>query len=189
MANINLLPWREEKRQEAKREFFGILAGCVILGASLVYLLETKVQTEISQQQARNKFIQNEEKQLDESIAEIKELRQQREELVARMEVIQNLQGNRSIVVHIFDEIARTVPDGIHLTSITKEGKRFTIQGFAEANNRIARYMRSLNDSEWFDKPNLTEVKSQDDSEESTFQLTVEEFSPNQANADSEEES
>lgn len=186
MAKINLLPWREERRQELKRQFFVILAGAAIIGAGVVYLAETRIQAQIAEQKARNNFIKAEEKRLDESITEIKELKKQREQLIGRMEVIQNLQGNRSIIVHIFDEVARTVPDGIYLTKVVKQGRNFSIDGNADANNRISNYMRNLNNSEWFANPNLAEVKAQDKSEQSSFRLSVQEFSP--SDEDSEEE-
>ena len=188
MAKINLLPWREERRQELKRQFFVILGGAAIIGAGIVYLAETRIQAQIAQQKARNNFILAEEKRLDESITEIKELKKQREQLIGRMEVIQNLQGNRSIIVHMFDEVARTVPDGIYLQEVEKKGRQFSIKGNAEANNRISNYMRNLNGSEWFTNPNLAEVKAKDNSEQSSFHLSVEEFSP-KADESEEEES
>jgi len=179
MAQINLLPWREERREELKRQFFVVLFGVAIVGAGSVYLVDMKFQNAIERQESRNDFIKQEMTKLDEQIDEIKSLKKQRKDLVARMEVIQNLQGNRPIVVRIFDELARTLPEGVFLTSIEKKSGVYIVQGKAESNNKVSNFMRNLDSSIWFKEPNLSRVRADNkpvgdsDITWSRFDLTV----------------
>ena len=181
MARINLLPWREERRAELKRQFYIVLSGCAVVGAATVYAYNTHIESNIRYQSQRNQFIEQEQKKLDEDIAEIKELEKQREQLIERMRVIQDLQGNRSIVVHHIDQLVKTVPDGVYYTRVEKKGNRFGIQGIAEANNRVSNLMRNLSSSDWFKDPVLAEVKATDRNVErssSRFVLSVSGTSP-----------
>lgn len=183
MANINLLPWREEKRLEAKRSFFVVLVACAFIGAGLVYIVEINVQRQISNQQARNKLIEREISKLDAQIKEIDALEKERNRLKERMELIQNLQGNRSVIVHHFDQAVRSVPDGVYFTRLEKKGRRFNIEGVAEANSRVSSLMRNLEVSPWFKSPTLTKVTNVDeDNDESAarFVLSVTEEKPAQ---------
>jgi len=176
MTQINLLPWREERRAELKKQFISILCMTLVIGVGAVYFVDTKVQMQIDHQKDRLRFIAEETKVLDKDIEEIKDLRKKRENLIARMEVIQNLQGNRSIIVHHFDELVRTLPDGVYFTKINKKGSKFNIEGVAEANNRVSNLMRNLDESVWFKNPVLAEIKATDESVESSssrFVLSV----------------
>ena len=175
MTKINLLPWREERRQELKRQFFVILFGVALIGAGCVYLVEMAVQTQIESQRNRNNFIVGETKKLDAKIKEIEELKKKRERLVERMNVIQDLQGNRPEIVHVFDQLAKTVPDGVFYKSIKVAGDTFNINGLAEANNRVSNLMRNLNASPLFSEPSLSTVKTVERNGEdwSEFALTV----------------
>ena len=176
MTRINLLPWREERRQELKRQFFVILAGVALIGAGSVYLADMSVQSQIQHQKGRNNFVTGETKKLENQIKEIKELQSKRESLVERMNVIQNLQGNRPVIVHVFEDLARTVPDGVYFNGIEATGKSVKVEGLAEANNRVSNLMRNLNKSEMFREPNLSSVKSATKDEKdgwSEFSLTV----------------
>ncbi len=112
MAHINLLPWRERLREERKREFLSIMAGIVIIAAGLIFLVDRYFRSEINTQIARNEFVRSEIKLLDERVLEITELQQQKQEIRERMNVIQNLQGSRPIIVRIFDELVKTLPEG-----------------------------------------------------------------------------
>jgi len=184
MANINLLPWREEQRVEAKRNFFVVLAACAFLGAGSVYMVEVNVQKQITNQQARNKFIEREIAQLDAQIKEIEALEKERNRLKERMELIQNLQGNRSVIVHHFDQTVRSVPDGVYFTRLEKKGARFNIEGIADANSRVSSLMRNLEVSPWFRSPTLTRVTNvEEDNDESaaSFVLSVIEEKPAEA--------
>ncbi|MBV1883972.1 MAG: PilN domain-containing protein [Pseudomonadales bacterium] len=179
MAHINLLPWREERRAELRRQFFVILAGVAIIGAGTVFLVDTRVGAQISKQDSRNRYIELEQENLDESISAIKELRSQRAQLIERMNVIQNLQGNRSVIVHFFDEFAQNIPDGVFLSWLQRNGKTFILKGEAEANNRVSNFMRNLNESDWFANPTLSSVVAgEEEGASSRFELSVIGVSP-----------
>ena len=158
MANINLLPWREQYREEKKKEFISILAGICILSAAVAFLWVSTIETGIESQNARNSLLNTEIVVLSKQVAEIKDLKKQREELLDRMKVIQDLQGTRPVIVRHFDEMVRAVPDGVFLTSLSSKGKVLSLQGIAESNNRVSSLMRNLDKSDWFTSPNLTSV-------------------------------
>ena len=132
MAHINLLPWRDRLREERKREFLTIMVGFVIIAGGLVLLVDRYFNREIDIQTSRNDFIRNEITVLDGQVAEINELRQQKEDIRARMNVITDLQGTRPVIVRIFDELARTLPDGVFYESLQRTGNVIAIEGIAE---------------------------------------------------------
>lgn len=174
-TTINLLPWREERRAQQQQDFLMLLAGAAILGALVFLVWNMSVKSAMDNQQSRNRFVESELKQLETQIKEIRELEEQKADLVARMKVIQDLQNNRPSIVYFFDEMVRTLPDGVFYETIERKGPLFTIKGVAESNNRISALMRNLNDSDWFQKPNLVSVKAIDgEGESNTFHLTVE---------------
>lgn len=162
MTKINLLPWREELRKQKKQEFFTVLVGMVIVGALLVFLANSLIAGKISHQDGRNQYLSTEIKNLDEKIKEIKSLQARRNQLVERMKVIQNLQGNRPVVVHLLDELTRTIPEGVYYTKATRTGNKLTLEGLAETNNKISKLMRNLDNSVWFSNPNLSTVNNQE---------------------------
>jgi len=179
MARINLRPWREERRVEQQREFLMVLAGVAIVGLLFVFMQDRWISSNIEEQQARNNYLTGEIASLERKIQEINKLKERREQLLARMRVIQALQGNRPVIVHMFDEMVRSLPDGIHYTSLSRKGERLSIQGRAESNNRISSLMRRLDGSEWFMEPNLTAVRARggaDDDKSNDFDLTVERY-------------
>ena len=180
MARINLLPWRDERRKERQNNFMIALAGTAVLAVLLILVRDLMHNRAIDHQQSRNQFLQTEIDTLDARIKEINELKSKKAELLARMEVIQNLQGNRPVIVRVFDELVRVLPKGIYFTSLTMAGDRISIQGVAESNNRISRFMRQLDESDWFDDPNLTAVRAVRGSEGSTFDLNVQQVAPGQ---------
>lgn len=158
MANINLLPWRERLREERKKQFFitlGITAGFAgaILGAGILY-----INGEIRNQQARNAYLQQTIAELDTKIAEIRNLQAQKQALTERMTVIQDLQGRRPVIVRLFDELVRTLPEGVYYNSITRAGDVISLNGVADSHNRVSTLMRYLDDSEWFADPNLNSI-------------------------------
>jgi type IV pilus assembly protein PilN len=160
MALINLLPWREQLREERKQRFLVTLAGVFIVAAGLLFLGDQYFSGAIEQQNARNEFILKEITVLDARIKEISDLKTRREQLLERMKIIQDLQGNRPIIGHVFDQLVRTLPDGVHFTGVKMTAKSIAIVGAAESNNRVSNLMRNLDSSEWLTAPNLTEVKS-----------------------------
>lgn len=174
MTKINLLPWREERRQELKQQFFVILFGVLLIGAGSVYLVEMNVQSQIEYQNQRNQFIVGETKKLEQQIKEIEELKKKRESLIERMKVIQDLQGNRPAIVKVFDEMVRTVPDGLYFKRVKSTGDVISMSGFAESNNRVSNLMRNLDASELFEAPNLSKVQAASkDAAVNEFDLTV----------------
>ncbi len=190
MAHINLLPWRDRLREERKREFLTIMIGFVIIAGGLVFLVDRYFNREIDIQTARNDFIRSEITVLDAQVAEINELRQQKEDIRARMNVITDLQGTRPVIVRIFDELARTLPDGVYYESLERRGDTIAIQGIAESTDRIPELMRNLDASDWFQDTELPEfsvVESQESAMSAAilFNMTLNIQLPNQD--DSEE--
>lgn len=172
-TTINLMPWREERRKQQQQDFMIMLGVAAALGVLVWWVWTTTVSSQIDNQSARNSYIEKELALLDGQIKEIQELESRREELVARMDTIQKLQNDRPSIVYIFDQIARTVPDGVYYTEIERVGGNFTFKGVADSNTRISALMRSLNESPWFKSPNLQTVDAIPGSEASSFVLTA----------------
>jgi len=158
MPRINLLPWRTELRQRRKKEFLVALAGSLIVAVGVVYLSKLTVQGWTSNQQARNEVLKSEIKSLDEQIAQISGLESQRDRLVARMQVITQLQRSRPEVVHLFDELVSAMPEGVYLTEVQQQGTRIQVKGNAQSSTRVSALMRNIDDSEWLKGPGLEGV-------------------------------
>lgn len=182
MAHINLLPWRDEYRQEKKKEFFTILAGFCILGALCGYVWVSTVQGSIDDQNARNKRLQDEIALLQKQVAEIQELKKRRTELIARMEVIQGLQGTRPVIVRYFDELVRAVPDGVYIKTLNRQGDSFRLEGVGESPNRISALMRNFENSQWFATPSISSLQAapSEGEEAQSFRMTVLAVTPKQ---------
>ncbi len=160
MARINLLPWREELRQEKKKEFYTHLAMVCVFGVIVAFSWVQFMDASINEQKNRNAFLKKGIAKLELKVKEINQLKKHREDLIARMGVIQDLQGTRPTIVRYFDEIVRSVPDGLHFSQISRVGKTISIQGITESSNRVSTFMRSLDQSEWFTAPNLKSIKT-----------------------------
>ena len=181
MARINLLPWREQLREERKQRFLVTLVGVLIVAGGVVFLADQYLNAAITQQNARNEFINNEISALDSRIKEISELKTRRQQLVERMKIIQDLQGNRPIAARIFDQLVRTLPDGVYFTEVKMVDKSVSIEGAAESNNLVSSLMRNQDASDWLAAPNLTEVKAvsaEKLDQANTFKLTVQQTLP-----------
>jgi len=181
MARINLLPWREERREERRKRFLLLLIGVFVGSVGAVFIAEQIFSAAIERQQARNAYIDKQIAVVDERIKQISELKARRQQLVERMRIIQDLQGNRQISGRIFDQLARTLPDGVYFTSVKLVGKTLSISGAAESNNRVSELMRNLDASDWFDAPSLNEVKATTAGQvdqANVFQLTVRQTQP-----------
>jgi type IV pilus assembly protein PilN len=181
MARINLLPWRAERRKLRQKEFITLLGLCAAAGVVLWFLLNTYYNNQISGQTERNAYLQGQITQVDKQIVEIDELDKKKAKLLARKEVIEQLQANRSQMVHLFDSLVRTIPDGVILTSIKQEGDKLTLEGRSQSNARVSTYMRNLEGSGWMTKPNLSiiEAKEGDPALPYTFSLDVLLANPN----------
>lgn len=178
MANINLLPWRERLREERKREFFSILIGVVVIAGGSLFLVDRYFNGEINTQSARNNFLAAEVQLLDERVAEINQLRQQKEDIRSRMNVITGLQGTRPVIVRVFDEIVKTLPDGVFYKTLERVENTIAIDGIAESYSRITELMRRLDDSQWFQDANLSDISAANSADDSlsaafTFSLTL----------------
>jgi len=160
MAHINLLPWREEQRQEQTRQFVTILGLSLALTGAILFMVHATFNNQINHQKYRNKILQDEIALLDASLKQIETLEETKEQLLARMDVIQSLQQQRPQIVHLFDDFVRTVPEGIYLTKIKQEGDRLTIKGVAESNGRVSAYMRNIDASEWMATPKLKVIET-----------------------------
>ena len=183
MARINLLPWREERRKKLKIQFGVITALSAVMGAGVLFLVDLRVQSNIEYQIARSEYIQGETKKLEHQIAEIDSMEKKKKSLKERMDIIQGLQGKRSLIVHQFDELVRTVPDGIYLTSFNKKADKFLVLGIAENNNKVTNFLRNLDASSWYKTTTLTELKARDKTENALqiFSLTMLEKLPDKA--------
>jgi type IV pilus assembly protein PilN len=158
MPNINLLPWREELREELKRVFFIVTGLCALTALAFLLVFWTGMQSALDYQNSRNSYLNKEIKRVEAQVGEIKKLKSQRSKMLSRMKVIQNLQGNRPVIVNVFDELVKIVPDGVYFKKISINEKMISMQGAAESNNRVASLMRNVDDSKLFTRPNLTQV-------------------------------
>jgi type IV pilus assembly protein PilN len=175
MARINLLPWRAERRKQRQREFFGMLGLAAIAAVLVSWLIISYYGGQIEGQNARNAYLQNQIQQVDAQIKEIEALDQKRAKLLARKEVIEQLQAGRSQMVHLFDELVRTIPDGVRLTSIQQAGSQLTLEGRAQSNARVSSYMRNIEASGWMTNPEpvIIEAKGEDRSLPFAFTLKL----------------
>ena len=174
-TRINLLDWRSARRERRKKQFatlmgLGVAGG--VLAALLAYLI---VAGALERQQQRNELLRAEIREMDQKIKEIQELEKVRNNLLARMQVIEELQANRSATVHFFDELLNTLPEGVNMTSLKEQGSKVTIEGRADSNGRISTYLKNLDASEWLADPRLVVIKSNDKNRarKSEFTLSV----------------
>ena len=179
MARINLLPWRKERRRERKQQFLlnaGIAAAYAVAAIGLMHVVYQNI---IDYQTARNGYLESEIKKLDKTIAEIRDLEKEKQRLTDRMRAIETLQTSRPIIVHIFDELVSTLPEGISLTEITQSSSEITINGIAESNARVSNFMRNVEASKWVKKPQLNIIETKDEKGRrlNNFTLIIEQIS------------
>ena len=160
MIRINLLPHREIRRKQQQQQFFILLFGVVIIGAAVWFVVHSYLDEQHELQMSRNKYLQDEIVKLDKQIAEIQKLKDQTAALLARKRVVETLQGNRSEVVHLLDQLVRQLPDGVYLKSIKQTGPRVTINGFTQSQARVSTLMRNLESSPQLESPGLLEIKA-----------------------------
>ena len=160
MPSINLLPWREAERKRRQREFGVAMGGAVVAGVAVVMLTMLAFSQMISGQKARNDRLTAEIVELEKSIEEIDGLERQKERLLARMEIIEQLQKSRPEIVHLFDEVVRQLPEGVYLTGMRQTGARVEIRGVAQSSTRVSALMRSIDSSEWLSDPEVERVET-----------------------------
>jgi type IV pilus assembly protein PilN len=160
MPRINLLPWLEEERKKRQRDFGVALAGGVIGAVAVVLLTMLAFSQMITNQESRNQRLTNEIVELQKSITEIDGLERQKERLLARMEIIEQLQKSRPEIVHLFDEVARQMPEGVYLTGMKQQGSRVEVSGVAQSSTRVSALMRQVDASEWMADPEVDRVET-----------------------------
>lgn len=175
MSQLNLLPWRDLRRQEVDRQVRNLAIGVALAMAGLVYWGYYYMNTQIDFQKDRNAYLNTEIKKLDKQLKEIKNIRKRRAALIARMEVIQKLQSDRTRMVKVFDGLAKNLPRGMYLTLFQVKGKNITVKGSADSNGTVSKFMRLVEKSDEFTTPNLNiiQVKKSGGIRVSNFTLKV----------------
>ena len=185
MAKINLLPWRAERRKQRQQEFMTMLGVASVAAILISLLIIMYYNGQITGQENRNKYLTDQISSLDKQIAEIAELDKKKADLLRRKQVIEELQASRSQMVHLFDELARTIADGTQITSVQQNGTEMTIIGRAQSNARVSTYMRNLDVSGWMGNPDLSviELRGANPGLPNEFSLKVTLKNPNDPNA------
>jgi type IV pilus assembly protein PilN len=166
MAHINLLPWREELRKQKQQQFAVVTGGAAVVGALLVLLAHLQMVGMIEKQNQRNNFLETEIAALDQQIAKIKDLEKTKAALLARMDIIQQLQHSRPQSVHLMDQLVYTLPDGVFLNKIEQKAANLTLNGTAQSNARVSAYMRNIDGSDWMANPKLDVIETKDKDDE-----------------------
>jgi type IV pilus assembly protein PilN len=180
MAKINLLPWRTERRKLREREFYMMLGAAAVVAVLAVFVWVWWMNARLDNQDARNTYMKDQIHQLDDKLTEIKRLEETKSKLLARKTIIEQLQANRSQMVHLFNELVKTIPDGVRLNTMKQNGDTLTLTGVAQSNASVATYMRNLDNSQWLKRSDLqqTIAKGNDKRDRFEFGLTVKLTSP-----------
>jgi len=177
MRKINLLPWREELRREAQRNFLIMLALAGLLAAGCVFAVNRYFEAQISNQNERNAFLRTEITKLDRKIARIEQLDETRSRLLERKRVIEDLQANRTLMVRLFDQLVRTVPTGIRLLNARQVGEQITLRGTSQSQARVSTYLRNIESAGVLHEPRLRIIEAETADTDSTmpfmFELTA----------------
>jgi len=173
MAKVNLLPWRAERRKQRQREFYILLGSAGIGALVLGVLISIFYSGQINGQNARNAYLTDQITKLDSQIKEIEELDRKKDKLLRRKEVIEQLQANRAQMVHLFDELVRTIPEGVRLTSIKQNGEQLTLEGQSQSNARVSAYMRNIESSGWMTNPDLSVIEAKGDDKTLPYQFNL----------------
>lgn len=189
MPRINLLPWREELRSQRRTEYLTALGMTAVFAAAVWFGIHLYFQELIEYQESRNAFLSAEISKLDKKIEEIRQLEKEKESLIARMKAIETLQTSRPIIVHLFDELVTTLPEGVYLKEVSQNGDSVTIKGVAQSNARVSNYMRNVESSEWLKDPKLSIIqsKTENGSRIADFTLTLKQTKP-KTDSDNENE-
>jgi type IV pilus assembly protein PilN len=155
MPRINLIPWREAERKRKRQEFGVGALGALVAAGAIAFLVNLQMGAAIDNQNERNQYLNEEIAKLDKQITEILALEQQKQRLRARIQVIEQLERSRPEIVHVFDQLVRTIPDGVNLTSLKQTDRKLQLRGLAQSSTRVASYMRNIDSSEWMTDPGL----------------------------------
>jgi type IV pilus assembly protein PilN len=175
MPRINLLPWRDEQRKERQVQFLIALGGATLTAVLLAFLGYLMFSSMIDGQQRRNDRLRTEIKSLDKQIEEINSLETSKQNFIARMDIIEKLQRSRPEIVHVFDEIVKTLPDGTYLTGVKQTDQRFKFDGVAQSATRVSAFMRNIDSSEYLKNPELQVVAADGNTGGSSFTVFAEE--------------
>lgn len=177
MPRINLLPWRDEQRKERQLQFLIALGGAALVAVLLAFLGYLMFNSMIDGQQRRNDRLRTEIKRLDKQIEEINSLETSKQNFIARMDIIEKLQQSRPEIVHVFDQIVKTLPDGAYLTSVQQTDQKFKFVGVAQSATRVSTFMRNIDASEWLKNPELQSIQADGTTGGSDFTVFAEEIS------------
>ena len=175
MAHINLLPWRAERRKQRQREFFMQLGAAAVAAVGVMVLWAFWMGMRVDNQNERNAYLQDQIKQVDARLTKISDLEKVRSQLLARKQIIEQLQANRSQMVHLFDELVKTIPGSVRLTSVKQAGDQMVLDGVAQSNASVADYMRNLEISPWMGQTDLSKTENSHDASKMPYKfgLTV----------------
>ena len=185
MPRINLLPWREADRKQRQKEFLTAMAAAFLVGVLSVMATIWVYSMKIENQQDRNARLENEITELEKSITEIDNLERQKERLLARMAIIEQLQRSRPEIVHLFDEVTRRLPEGVYLTGVKQTGSLVEVKGVAQSSTRVSTLMRQSDESEWMSDPAVIKVETTDTgpSRQAEFTVTLKQISQSDEDA------
>jgi type IV pilus assembly protein PilN len=189
MPRINLIPWREAERKRKRQEFGVGALGALVAAGAIAFLVNLQMGAAINNQNERNQYLNEEIAKLDKQITEILALEQQKQRLRARIQVIEQLERSRPEIVHVFDQLVRTIPDGVNLVSLKQTDRRLQLKGLAQSSTRVASYMRNIDASEWLTDPalDILETKGAGDGG-SDFTLNATQENPQLATANPDEQ-
>ncbi|MEO8000905.1 MAG: PilN domain-containing protein [Arenimonas sp.] len=173
MAKINLLPWRLERRKQKQKEFITMLGTAAAIAVGLSILIILYYNGQISGQESRNSYLNTEIATIQSQIEEIEGLDKKKADLLSRKKAIECLQGRRSLMVHLFDDLVRTIPDGVKLTSLEQDGSKLTVNGSSQSNARVSAYMRNLQVSGWMSQPELSIIEAKGGDKGLPYQFTL----------------
>ena len=190
MAKINLLPWRDELRKELQKQFYTTVGAFVVLTLctwGAIHFINTQ---RIEYQQTRNQFLNEQIAHLDKKIKEIERLEKEKQRLKARIDAIEQLQGNRPLIVRLFDELVTSLPEGVSIVTVKQAGKAITISGVAQSNARVSSFMRKLEGSDWLTDPQLDVIQAKDEEGQrlSNFTMRFNQVIPKAPGAEEEED-
>jgi type IV pilus assembly protein PilN len=173
MPRINLIPWREAERKRKRQEFGVGALGALVVAGVIAFLVNLQMGAAIDNQNERNQYLKDEIAQLDKQITEILALEQQKQRLRARIQVIEQLERSRPEIVHVFDQLVRTIPDGVNLTSVKQTDRKLQLKGLAQSSTRVASYMRNIDASEWLTDPSLDILETKDKTVDGNSEFTL----------------
>lgn len=165
MTQINLLPWREQKREQEKKRFIILFFVSIVISIFIVFLINSYASDLVNNQIARNKMLQTEITVMNHELNEIKKLKKTRDMFISRMFIVQRLQSTRTLMVHLFDELMNVMPSGVYLTKMEGKNDLLTITGYTESNTYVSILMKNIENNEWIHSPVLSEIKAEDKQE------------------------